>query len=490
MTMISDEPIGGDARKTGLVAQHGPDARGSLVPFFQTDPNPDATRRLLLFLFYFAPSAEVGAIRWLSLSRFIADRGWALDVVTLHPDYMGKLDWGRLSQLPPGVRLFGFSGESPAWYRALLSTWQKLGRPSDRSSQSAALADRPDRSSAATPLHSRLGWRRDLRSRMHFALSDALTRRAASLGLAVARRERFDIVASSGPPHSAHEAARKVAARARLPFVMDMRDPWSDESAVPDEFASGVWRRETRKRERECASSARMLVVTSKAHEELQVAKYPALRGRVVTVMNGADSDPLPAPAIGRKFVIAFAGMIYLGRNPRPLFRAAARVAQAAASTPDEFSVEFMGDDACDGLPLTTIAAEEGLGPYFRSYGFRPRSEALELLARSALLVSLPLKTEMTLPAKLFEYTRFDAWLLALAEPNSATARLLEGTGADVVAPGDTGAIEAAIARRFAEFRAGVRPVALNRDGRFDRSTQAARLFDTLEALVRERTQR
>ena len=92
-----------------------------------------------------------------------------------------------------------------------------------------------------------------------------------------------------------------------------------------------------------------------------------------------------------------------------------------------------MGDDACEGVPLTKIAAEEGLGAHFRAHGFRPRGEALEFLAGASLLVSLPLRTGMTLPAKLFEYTRFDAWLLALADPASATAGLLADTDADVV---------------------------------------------------------
>jgi hypothetical protein len=96
----------------------------------------------------------------------------------------------------------------------------------------------------------------------------------------------------------------------------------------------------------------------------------------------------------------------------------------------------------------------------------------------------------MTLPAKLFEYTRFDAWLLALADSKSATARLLEGTDADVVAAGDTDGMEKVIAERYAEFRAGVRPVALNRDGRFDRTTQSARLFDALEELTAASTRR
>ena len=458
---------------------------GLLTPFFQTDPNPAATHRLLLFFFYFAPSAEVGALRWLQLSRFGSERGWAMDVVTLHPDFMGTVDPARLSQLPAGVRLFGFSGDNPAWYRTMLSAWRMLGRNADRP-QRAPLAGHLDRSDVTEPLRTSdgRGWQRAFRSRVHFALSDVLAKRAAAVGSALARRNRYDVVVSSGPPHSAHEAASRVASHAHLPFVMDMRDPWSDESAIPEEFTSGIWRRETRTRERECVSSARLVVVTSKAHEELQVAKYPDLGDRITTVMNGADSDPLPEPAVGQKFVIAFAGMIYLGRNPRPLFRAAARVAKATGASPNDFSVEFMGDDSCEGIPLAAMAAEEGLGAHFRSYGFRPRREALELLARASLLVSLPLRTDMTLPAKLFEYTRFDAWLLALADSRSATARLLADTDADVVAAGDTEAIEKVIAARFAEFRAGIRPVALNRDGRFDRATQSARLFDALEELT------
>ena len=492
MTAGSVGTVAGDGVTNGFVSWERAALDGSKTPFFQTDPNPDATRRLLLFFFYFAPSAEVGALRWLSLSRFGAARGWAMDVVTLHPDFMGMLDPARLSQLPPGIRLFGFSGDNPAWYRTMLTAWRMLGRNSERPQQTSTLPGHLDRSDVTEPLRAPAGldWQRAFRSRVHFRLSDMLARRAANLGSTLFRRERYDVIVSSGPPHSAHESARRVASQAGLPFVMDMRDPWSDESAVPEEFASAIWRRETQTRERDCVASARVVVVTSKAHEDLQVAKYPALRGRITTVMNGADADPLPAPAVERKFVIAFTGMIYLGRNPRPLFRAAARVARATGATPNDFFVEFMGDDSCDGVPLTTIAAEEGLGAHFRSYGFRPRREALELLARASLLVSLPLRTEMTLPAKLFEYTRFDAWLLALADSKSATARLLEGTDADVVAAGDTDAMEKVIAERYAEFRAGVRPVALNRDGRFDRTTQSARLFDVLEELTSAPTRR
>lgn len=486
-----DQVVGPNSTADAAERQLTPFEMPSLgsVPFFATAPNPDASRRMLLVFFYFAPSAEVGALRWLSLARFGAERGWAVDVVALHPSFMGTVDRNRLTQLPPGVRLFGFSGENPLWYDAMLRAWRRIVRRGGQQATPSGLAEHRDGDSLAIPqlTQNAAAWRRTFRSYVHFAMGGVFARRAAALGSNLARANRYAMVMSSGPPHAAHDAARLIADRAGLPFVMEMRDPWSDESAMPSELRSRAWRRSARAHEAQCVRSARLVVVTSKAHEALQVAKYPAVRGRVTTVMNGADADALPPSRVGTRFVMAFAGAIYLGRDPRPLFRAAARVADETGATPDEFGVEFMGDDACEGIPLTAIAAGEGLGAYFRSYGFRPRREALEFLSGAPMLVSLPLRTKVTLPAKLFEYTRFDAWILALAEPGSATDLLLRGTGADVVAPDDVEGLTRVISQRYRQFRAGVRPQAINADGRFDRRAQAELLFDAFDTVAQRR---
>ena len=455
------------------------------APFFETPPNPSATRRMLLVFFYFAPSAEVGVLRWLSLAKFGAERGWAMDVVTLHPMHMGTLDNSRLAQLPNGVRLFGFSGEEPLWFRGLMSTWRRLNGTSSRNGGSG-LDGHLDGSDTARVVMTPDApeWRRSFRSQIHFRVADVFARRAVSLGRALAAAQHYDVVVSSGPPHAAHLAAREIAATTGVPFVMDMRDPWSEDAAAPEELRSAAWQRITKVNEDRCIASATSVVVTSEAHEELQLRKYPFLRGRVRTVMNGADQEAIPKSQLGNQFVVGFAGMIYLGRDPRVLFRAAAQVARETGATPEEFIVEFMGDDACNGVPLTVIAQEQGLGNHFKSHGFRPRREALAFLSRAALLVSLPLRTTMTLPAKLFEYTRFDAWLLALAEKGSATEALLRGTGADVVEPEDEASIVRVLRTRYDAFRAGRRPVALNHDGCFDRSTQSARMFGLLDEIA------
>ena len=53
---------------------------------------------------------------------------------------------------------------------------------------------------------------------------------------------------------------------------------------------------------------------------------------------------------------------------------------------------------------------------------------------------------------------RFPAWLLILAEPDSATAGLFAGTTADVVSQRDVDAIAAKLRERYRAFRAGSGP--------------------------------
>jgi hypothetical protein len=104
----------------------------------------------------------------------------------------------------------------------------------------------------------------------------------------------------------------------------------------------------------------------------------------------------------------------------------------------------------------------------------------MEFLAHATMLVSLPLGDNLTIPAKIFEYLRFDAWVLALAEPTSATGLLLELTAADVVAPNDLDGIVAVLRKRYREHAAGVRATRVAAEGRFSRRAQAEVLLDAM----------
>jgi hypothetical protein len=81
----------------------------------------------------------------------------------------------------------------------------------------------------------------------------------------------------------------------------------------------------------------------------------------------------------------------------------------------------------------------------------------------------------------------FNAWVLALADPGSSTAQILEGTTADVVRDADPAPIAAVLRHRYLQFVRGERPSRIVSDDRLSRRAQARRLFDAIEALPRTR---
>src|SRR5262249_34955014 len=99
------------------------------------------------------------------------------------------------------------------------------------------------------------------------------------------------------------------------------------------------------------------------------------------------------------------------------------------------------------------------------------------------VLLNLPQDSHLAIPSKIYEYMRYDAAILALATPESATAALLRGTSADVVHPDDVDGIAAVLRRRLREHDEGWRPLPLASPERFSRRVQADRLFDALESL-------
>jgi hypothetical protein len=132
------------------------------------------------------------------------------------------------------------------------------------------------------------------------------------------------------------------------------------------------------------------------------------------------------------------------------------------------------------GTPTLQIAQEEGIKEYVRVSGLVPRKEALEFFAGASMLLSLPQDSDYAVPAKIYEYLRFEAWMLVLATPDSATGRVLEDTEADVVDHADIDGIARVIRQRYEQFARGERPLPIGRDGRFDRSIQAKKMLDLI----------
>jgi hypothetical protein len=140
-----------------------------------------------------------------------------------------------------------------------------------------------------------------------------------------------------------------------------------------------------------------------------------------------------------------------------------------------------------DGVPTLVVASEEGLDGFVGLRPRGPRREASQFLAEGSMLLSLPQDSDTAIPSKIFEYMQYDAWVLALAERDSATAHLLRGSKADVVAPQDLESLAAVLRQRYLQYAGGERPTRLATDPRYSRREQARRLFDAIETCLPNR---
>jgi hypothetical protein len=223
---------------------------------------------------------------------------------------------------------------------------------------------------------------------------------------------------------------------------------------------------------------------TDVARNNLRVS-YPDRVDDILTVMNGVDDDPLPPSRRGGRFVIAHAGTVYLDRDPRGLFQASARVIRELSLTPADFGLSFIGDlFAVGGFPVLEVAAQEGITDYVETGPSRPHAQAMEFMADATMLITMSGSNMAAIPAKTFECARFEAWLLALSAPGSATDILLQGSGADVAAPSDVDGIAAAIRTRYLQHRDGIIPLRLADDDRLSRQGQARILLNAIEARI------
>ncbi|MEO7103265.1 MAG: hypothetical protein ABI311_07730 [Gemmatimonadaceae bacterium] len=464
--------------------------------FYQNkDVGEQGGRRLLVISYHFPPDRAVGARRWEKFSHFAAERGWGIDVFMRGDVSASGIEQAKRA-LPAGVRVFAVAAPALRIERFENAVWRAFKRsPSSADASLGQVAatvvaspPRPTsipRSDLRWALHTPRGWMRAYWAALDFARISAWGDGVMDAVASIFDPRIHRAVVTSAPPFMTHDIGRRLSFRYGIPFVMDMRDPWSHVERLPEGIATPAWTLLARRYERRAVERATLVVANTEVARRQMSSSYPLRSRDIITVTNGSDDDELLSAVRPDRFVIAHAGTVYLDRDPRALFEAAGRVIREYSLTPDDLTLEFIGDlEAVGGFPIGEVARAEGIEAYVRTGSPRPHSEAMRFMAEASMLVTMSGTNMAAIPAKTFECVRFPAWILALSAPGSATALLLEGTGADVASPSDTPAIAEIIKRRYLEWRAGGRPTPVGRDVRFSRSQQAGILMDALEARV------
>lgn len=261
---------------------------------------------------------------------------------------------------------------------------------------------------------------------------------ARKMARKISREHKIEAVYTCVGPFSGVLLGQQLKRLLRVPWVVDYRDPWVDNTA-------GLWPSRfhfwyERQQERTALNDADAIVVATPTMRDLLAQQYPRCADRISVVYNGFDRDDIPisrSPTTHRSLHIGFAGTLmdydanpggvrYGGllkawiswfgyrhgpKDPRtksPVFllRAVRALLDEQPNAAAQIHLSFAGTFGENNLGLVR---ELGLEHVVSVKGYLPHAEAIRLLMESDVLF-LPMSTEpfnrrsYNMSGKIFEY--------------------------------------------------------------------------------------
>lgn len=375
-------------------------------------------KKLLLISYFFPPFGGAGVQRALKLSRAAPAMGWTVPaVVSAEPGTSEARDPTLMAQIDSDCQVLRPHVWRPGGLTRLVAPWMS-----------------PD------PYR---GW-----------LSGALKAARAAV---VAHSP--DAILSTSMPYTAHLVALAIRRETGLPWVADLRDPWTDNRFLGwydgEGWAARFRRKSDGAMERQVYAEADLVTVTAEPLAQLLRSRHGLDPSKVLLARNGYDEGdfagrlPLPSarpPRDREALRILFAGSIYQGYTFEPFLAALELLLQRRPDAPIRFEV------VASNLNLyNKFAPNYPRAKAVTTLGGRvSHAEVIERYATADLLV-LSCLDDLSTPGKLFEYIRSGTAVLAFSVAGAEATALLRDTGTGSCAPADDAAAGAAILEALLE---------------------------------------
>lgn len=457
-------------------------------------------RKALLISYRFPPQGGGGVQRTLKYTKYLRQFGWEPVVHTALNPYWPVWDESLLADVPEGVHVYKTRTFEFERFESRLQGFfgSKERNGTANGAPKAEMAPAPQPKSAGAQQKRKGGRLARVREAVHKRLlipdpQVAWVPGALLDGLRIVRREGISLIHSSSPPNSVHLFAGLLARRARLPWVADFRDPWTDgprrrrsyENNRPREIIEQA-------AERWVIRHADRVVVSAAPLRDRFLKKYPFLDPeRVHVLTNGFDpedfemeeepsAEPLLEPG---RFHLVGTGNIEAMFDRRPLYRAIAALVAEGGDIGRDLCITLVG--AKKG-PYQEDLRELGLEERVRYVGWVPHSRSVQYLTEADALFMCQLPHDggggEKLSGKCFEYLNMRKPILSLTVPGPNAELLRESGLGHIVDPFDAAGIQTTL-RALYERRHEKPSAAEDVISRFDRrllTERLAHIFDEL----------
>lgn len=357
---------------------------------------------ILFFSYYFPPCGGAPVQRWLRFIPLLVKRGHKITVITSKDGDYPFIDHSLCGKIPSEVEVHRIS--APAWEKS----WKRL------------TGNRTPLPHGSLPKDSKGLQKLLIWLRLNLIIPDLRifwSRKLSREALKILKSKPIDLIISTGPPHSTHLPAMRLAKKHGLPWLSDFRDPWTKihylllnpPGAISRKIHSGL--------EREVLASADITtVISSDIAEALP-------EGKKIVVQNGFDPQDFEGLVHEKSdvFRIKYIGQFTQGQSLELLNSFLRGIERKA-------EVSFIGSSLSEEKKAQISA---GLTYQPRYVEFLSHKEALKEMVSSDLLILIINRYEGNqgmLTTKLFEYLASRSPILVFAPPDNIAARIVRET--------------------------------------------------------------
>ena len=372
-------------------------------------------KKIILITYYWPPCGGPGVQRTLKFSRYLPDFGYLPSIITVddrEASYPLK-DESLLKDIPDGIPVFRTDTSEPFGLYNRLTRRKNIPHSGFAGENNPGLIQkimRFIRGNIYIP-DARKGWNTFAYKKTKELLD----------------KEKFEAIITSSPPHSTQLLGLKLKKETGLPWIADLRDPWTDIYYYKTMLHLGYAKRKDAAYEKTVLENADEILVVSDPIKRIFLSKSDKINPEKIHVIpNGydhADFD-MTSSSPDNSFLITYTGTLAANYGVENFFYACAEIKKENSNLPLRFRFAGEIEDS-----IRQLINKVGISDNVEYVGYIPHKESVKCLLNStALLLAIPRikDNEGILTGKLFEYLASRKPIICVGPVNGDAAKIIE----------------------------------------------------------------
>lgn len=381
-------------------------------------------KRVLIISYYWPPSGGSGVQRWVKFSKYLPSEGWQPVIYTPENPELTAIDKSMDNDIPPEAEVIKRRIVEPyGIYRKLTGAGKN--------------ADNGVKQQEVNPIS---GGKKSFMQKVSLFLRANIfvpdprflwIRPSVRFLKKYLKENPVDLIVSSGPPHSMHLIARKLAKETSLPWIADFRDPWTRLFYMKYLPQTSRTLKRQKRMELDVLNDASAIVAVTDGVQ----AEFRAMTATPVEcITNGYDEDDfrqLVEP--DGYFNLTHTGLLASNGNPEVLWKVLGEMCRQDEEFKNMMRLRLVGK--VDKEVMESIVSE-GIEENVRNLGYQSHQVATkEQINASVLLLPLRIGEELKtiIPGKMFEYLAASHPILGIGQTDGEMAKIINSTKAGVV---------------------------------------------------------